>query len=407
MIGPNACSLSMCGEMPAPLAYLSAMICTNAAGSTAACGLSLDGPPPSLNLAARGHECRPFLVGLIQRRTPARVVEGEERMEGISVAVGQPLFNLLDIALEARKAVLLRGQTGIGKSECVKDWAASHSMTFWSLSMPNLDAIDLSGMPFLSEPLEGGRRVTSFTHPDLLPPSGDPGKHVVLLDELNRGQRDVRQAVYTLLTARELHGYRLPESTQLIAAVNPEDGYDVDAMDPALLARLTRLEIHADRQNWLSWARSNAVFAGLLRFVESYPEAFDRSPPRCWVAAGAHLEAALSLGRGVEAARPLVFGALNAPIAAEALLLFVERDFQHLDVKLVLADPRFFIGQVEAWRTHGLIEACRLLMDRLADAIGRDGTAAAPDSDALLDLAAAAGDDLNKRLVQQVFAAAA
>ena len=70
-----------------------------------------------------------------------------------------------------------------------------------------------------------------------------------------------------------------------MAAINPAtQEYEVDALDAALLSRFVRIEVEADREQWLEWARGSGVHHAVLAYVASDPFVFKspESNPRAW-----------------------------------------------------------------------------------------------------------------------------
>jgi hypothetical protein len=229
--------------------------------------------------------------------------------------IGPKLGRLLDLARDAALPALLVGSHGIGKSEYLEAWARERGMRPYVLDLSLLEATDLTGIPYL----ESG--TTRFAPPATLPPSDTREPTLLVLEELNRCDRSVRQPCLQLLTTRRLNEYRLPEGCFLAACVNPPaTGYDVDELDLALASRFVTVHVEPERRAWTAWARQSGVPELLVGFVERYRQAFDSHPPRTWTFAGRLVTAALARGCNadeLEAALRTVLG----PIAAQALLL--------------------------------------------------------------------------------------
>jgi hypothetical protein len=188
--------------------------------------------------------------------------------------LGPLVKDILKIAYRARRPVLLEGETGIGKSEIVRQVAAELGIGFLVLDLSLLEPPDLVGLPVLAD----GR--TSFALPSILPRDG---AGLLLLEELNRAERYIQQPALQLLTARRLHEYVLPDGWLPCAAINPERGdYQVTPLDPALRARFLHLGVRADRLAWLDWAQANGVHPAVLHLARHHEHFFDGVPPRTW-----------------------------------------------------------------------------------------------------------------------------
>ena len=262
------------------------------------------------------------------------------------VPLGPRVIQVLHLAWRARRAVLLEGPTGIGKSEIVRAAAEQLGIGMAVLDLSLLEPPDLVGLPLI----EGGR--TRYAVPSILPTEGSG---ILLLEELNRAERYIQQPALQLLTARTLHEYRLPDGWVCFAAINPQDGdYQVTSLDPALRARFLQLRVRADRPSWLSWALSANVHPAVVALAREHDRILDDVPPRTWVFVSQLLEALLP----GEARDPVVLrDALAGYLPPSWLeLLLARREIGDpglgFDVRAVLA--AFAPGSVEAERVASL-----------------------------------------------------
>jgi hypothetical protein len=191
-----------------------------------------------------------------------------------SIPVGPRLEAVLAVAYRARRAVLLEGPTGIGKSEIVRRVAERLGVATVVLDLSLLEPPDLVGLPVIHE----GR--TAYALPQILPRSG---AGLLMLEELNRAERYIQQPALQLLTARKLHEYELPPDWVCFAAVNPESAdYQVTPLDRALRARFLTLSVRADRGAWLAWAQTHGVHPGVIALAQAHERILDDVPPRTW-----------------------------------------------------------------------------------------------------------------------------
>lgn len=190
------------------------------------------------------------------------------------IPVGPRLEAVLEVAYRSRRAVLLEGPTGIGKSELVRQVATRLGIGTVVLDLSLLEPPDLVGLPVI----EGGR--TTYALPSALPQSG---AGILMLEELNRAERYIQQPALQLLTARRLHEYELPPDWVCFAAVNPETAeYQVTSLDRALRARFLELRVRADRASWLAWAQLHGVHPGVIALAQAHERILDDVPPRTW-----------------------------------------------------------------------------------------------------------------------------
>src|SRR5256885_10644666 len=110
--------------------------------------------------------------------------------ESAGVPVGERAAAGLALAARSRRATLLEGPTGIGKSELVRQVAQSLGVGFAVLDLSLLEPPDLVGLPVLAD----GR--TAYATPTSLPTGG---AGILLLEELNRADRPGQQPALHLL----------------------------------------------------------------------------------------------------------------------------------------------------------------------------------------------------------------
>ena len=201
------------------------------------------------------------------------------------IPVGPRLEAVLTLAYRARRAVLLEGATGIGKSEIVQLVAQKLGIATTVIDLSLLEPPDLIGLPVIT----AGR--TDYALPRVLPTEGSG---VLMLEELNRAERYIQQPALQLLTARKLHDYVLPEGWVCFAAINPESGdYQVTPLDRALRARFLNVSVRAERTSWLAWALQKNIHPAIVELCRGHDRIFDDVPPRSWTYASQILQALL------------------------------------------------------------------------------------------------------------------
>src|SRR6516165_2940992 len=159
-------------------------------------------------------------------------------MEIVELAAGRPVISLAKICYEANQPVLLEGRHGVGKSELLAQAAAELGVDFIVRDLSLMEPPDLIGLP------RRDGRVTRYSPPSFLPTAG---AGLLAFEELNRCPPYMRAPALQLLTARTLNDYILPRGWLPVAAINPpEDGYEADDLDPALLSRFVRVPVRPD-----------------------------------------------------------------------------------------------------------------------------------------------------------------
>ncbi|WP_005032769.1 ATP-binding protein [Holophaga foetida] len=215
-------------------------------------------------------------------------------------------------------ALMLYGSPGIGKTALVQALGTERRLVAWAsqrcgqaldtlgvvtLSAPELNVEDLLGVPTVEELVrrlpDGGDhafKVTRWATPAALDPTRP---FVLFIDEPNRCDPSVRNALFQLITGRTTSGgFSLPKGSVVCMAGNRlEDRAGVRSMDTAFSNRCAHFELKVDHEAWLDWAGSQKGFSPLVRaFLARHPgylNHFDpQSPspqqptPRTWAGVG-------------------------------------------------------------------------------------------------------------------------
>lgn len=176
--------------------------------------------------------------------------------------------------LPASQSVLIRGDHGIGKSQIVRELAASVGKTLIDVRASTMQEGDAVGYPDLEKIKESG--VTCFALPSWYIAACKEGC-ILFLDELNRGLIGVMNGMFQIVLDRELGSdvngkpIRLHPDTQVIAAVNSGHNYTVNEIDPALLSRFWTVDFKPSVSSWISWAKSNDINPLIIDFIQKNP----------------------------------------------------------------------------------------------------------------------------------------
>ena len=139
-----------------------------------------------------------------------------------------------------------------------------------------LDPVDLRGIPWRDSDDR-----TRWAPPVFLPPSDDPGRWLINLEELPSAVPMVQAALYQLVLDRKVAEYELPEGASLIACGNREtDRGVVHRMPTPLASRFVHLDIRVDAEDWLHWGAANGIAPEVLFFITYEPELLHRFDPQ-------------------------------------------------------------------------------------------------------------------------------
>ena len=141
-----------------------------------------------------------------------------------------------------QKPLFLEGARGVGKTQSIKQVAEELSeetrkkVQFKTVILSVLEAPDLNGMPYIKD------GVTEYGRPHFLP---DSGHGILFFDEANRANRDIQNALLTLIEDRSINGHKLGDGWVIVLAGNPVNQggtgpkYDTRQFDDALKDRLS------------------------------------------------------------------------------------------------------------------------------------------------------------------------
>jgi len=169
-------------------------------------------------------------------------------------------------------AVLMRASTGVGKSALVAAYAKEVNKTLIDVRGSLMSEGDVAGYPDIESMKTDG--VMTFCMPSwFVRACKEPV--VLFLDELNRSLPTVQQSFFQLVLDRQLGNdkngmpYSLHPETQIFAAINHGNEYDVNEMDPALLRRFWTVDIQPTKEDWITWAKNNDVDKLIIEFLST------------------------------------------------------------------------------------------------------------------------------------------
>lgn len=223
------------------------------------------------------------------------------------------LDGILLTILETKDALLLVGPAGTGKSSTIRDFCKRNRIGFIDFRASLKDAGDLA-MPFIDTNLsrtkflppanlplyqEGNpedkkrtlikfglkayreqnpekaevlsdREIIDSESEETIMKMGESG--ILFLDEINRANPLVLQALFQLVLDRRIDEFVLLPGWGIVSACNFGDEYSVSEMDPALLDRFTIIYYTGDEA--CEWLKKNNKLA--KAFLEERPLIFDQ-----------------------------------------------------------------------------------------------------------------------------------
>jgi MoxR-like ATPase len=214
--------------------------------------------------------------------------------------------------------VFAHGAPGIGKSSAFAEAARRLGVGFRDLSLVQHEPTDLRGLPVP----DGG--LTTWLPSTELPWDSEVPS-ILLLDELTSAERSVQAAAYQLVLDRRVGDKPISSRCLICAAGNRgEDRAITYTLSSALANRFLHVELVANVEQWIPWARTAGLPPEVIGFLRFRPERFfsmegnlERGwpSPRTWEHAGRLLLRGDELS---QAARELMLeGLLGGATAAE------------------------------------------------------------------------------------------
>lgn len=173
---------------------------------------------------------------------------------------------------EKKKAALILGAPGIGKSQIAQSVAKKRGCKFIDFRLLTMSETDLKGIPFPSE----DNKKAIFLHLDILPDVERDGEEgILLLEELTSANRSLMSTMYQLVLDRELGTYKLPDGWMIIATGNREEDLGEFYVMPAPLAdRFLIYELASSGSEfldeWIAWAYEHNISVEIIAYVRKF-----------------------------------------------------------------------------------------------------------------------------------------
>jgi hypothetical protein len=150
------------------------------------------------------------------------------------VDMADQIDSQLDFAIKNGMNVMLSGKHGVGKTARINAAMERHDINFIYFSGSTMDPfVDFIGVP-KEMTNEQGETYLGFVRPEALM---DDSLEAIFIDEYNRSDKGVRNAVMELIQFKSINGRKFPNLKYVWTAINPDDdddfNYDTEQLDPA------------------------------------------------------------------------------------------------------------------------------------------------------------------------------
>ncbi|KNZ32678.1 MAG: ATPase family protein associated with various cellular activities (AAA) [Methylibium sp. NZG] len=220
-----------------------------------------------------------------------------------------------------RRASMLWGTRGVGKSSVVRQVAAHFGVPLVDLRLTTIEPVDIRGAIYADD-VQGK---TVWFPPEFLPPPEQPAG-ILFLDELTAADQRLQISAYSLILDRRVGNYRLPDGWQVIAAGNATfHGAVSHDMGTALADRMFHFNVQTVIDAFLDHAVAMGFAPEVMAYLKVRPDKLDDTQaqvaadhlvgasPRGWE----DISNVLKSGLSDNARRLFVQGRIGAANAAE------------------------------------------------------------------------------------------
>jgi hypothetical protein len=258
-------------------------------------------------------------------------------------AVKSALIEQFGDAVLRRRASMLWGTRGVGKSSVVRQVAEHFGVPLVDLRLTTIEPVDIRGAIYADD-VQGK---TVWFPPEFLPAPDQPAG-ILFLDELTAADQRLQISAYSLILDRRVGNYSLPDGWQVIAAGNASfHGAVSHDMGTALADRMFHFNVQTVIEAFLDYALAMGFAPEVMAYLRVRPDRLDDTQAQL---AGDHLVGAsprgwedisnvLRSGLSDAAKRVFVQGRIGAANAAEFFGVLREIQAGVDVVRLLAAKP--------------------------------------------------------------------
>ena len=242
-----------------------------------------------------------------------------------------------------RRATMLWGTRGVGKSSIVRQVAEHFGVPLVDLRLTTIEPVDIRGAIYADDVLAK----TVWFPPEFLPSADEPDG-ILFLDELTAADQRLQISAYSLILDRRVGRYELPAGWQVIAAGNASfSGAVCHDMGTALADRMFHFNVQTVIDAFLTYAMSKNLAPEVMAYLKVRPDKLDDTQtqlsndhligasPRGWE----DISNVLKSGMSEAAKRIFVQGRIGASNAAEFFGVLREIQASVDVVRLLSAKP--------------------------------------------------------------------
>jgi hypothetical protein len=170
-----------------------------------------------------------------------------------------------------RRASMLWGTRGVGKSSIVRQVAEHFGVPLVDLRLTTIEPVDIRGAIYADEVLAK----TVWFPPEFLPSPQQPDG-ILFLDELTAAEQRLQISAYSLILDRRVGHYQLPDGWQVIAAGNASfHGAVAHDMGTALADRMFHFNVQTVIDAFLAHAIAMGFAPEIMAYLKIRPDKLD------------------------------------------------------------------------------------------------------------------------------------
>ncbi len=181
------------------------------------------------------------------------------------------------IPVQSQRPVFVMGAPGIGKTDIMKQVAEELSIGMVSYSMTHHTRQSALGLPFIQDKQYKGEKyqVSEYTMSEILSTIYDVVEEtgtkegILFLDEINCVSETLAPSMLQFLQFKTFGKHKIPDGWVVVTAGNPPEYNDsVREFDIVTWDRLKRIDVEADFQTWINYAKITGVHPAILSYLE-------------------------------------------------------------------------------------------------------------------------------------------
>jgi hypothetical protein len=170
-----------------------------------------------------------------------------------------------------RRASMLWGTRGVGKSSVVRQVADHFGVALVDLRLTTIEPVDIRGAIYADDAQEK----TVWFPPEFLPTADEPDG-ILFLDELTAADQRLQISAYSLILDRRVGHYRLPDGWLVVAAGNAAfHGAVSHDMGTALADRMFHFNVQTVIDAFLDYAATCDFAPEVMAYLKVRPDKLD------------------------------------------------------------------------------------------------------------------------------------